>query len=323
MPNSPCRRSLIHQSALAAVLVTMVLLLAACQEPTPFYPTSRVMTLTPTAIVSPTPPSVEAVTATAEPTPAVYDPALPQSWVNLPVIPQTISQRVRELYEEGKTSGLNQQAFSKVGDCETFSPYFLAPFDLNPSGYRFGAYTSLGTVLTTYAGSFERASQAAASGFSVASVLSPLWADPAVCRSGETPLICEIRIHKPAIILVMFGTNDVKTSSREGFESNLKRLLDLALANNVVPVLVTKADNLEGDGAINAIIARVGYEYDLPVLNLWRAMQPLPNAGLMEDGIHLTYAQPYFDLPENMQMGWPVRNLVTLQMLEFLYNELN
>jgi hypothetical protein len=98
--------------------------------------------------------------------------------------------------------------------------------------------------------------------------------------------------------------------------------LDIAIDNNVVPVLVTKADNLEGDGSINAIISRVAYEYDIPLLNLWRAMQAIPEGGLEPDQIHLTYAQPFFDSPENMQKGWPVRNLVSLQMLEFLNDQL-
>ena len=82
----------------------------------------------------------------------MYDPAKPDSWVYLPVIPETVSQRVRDLYEKGKTSGLDQQAFSKVGDCETSSPYFLAPFDMNKSGYRLGTYSSLDTVITSLPG---------------------------------------------------------------------------------------------------------------------------------------------------------------------------
>jgi lysophospholipase L1-like esterase len=123
-------------------------------------------------------------------------------------------------------------------------------------------------------------------------------------------------------MLVMFGTNDVNTSSRSQFEKNLKRLLDIAIANNVVPVLVTKADNLEGDGSINAIIARVAYEYEIPLLNLWRAMHEIPDSGLQQDQVHLTYAQPFFDSPENMQKGWPVRNLTALQMLAFLDEQL-
>jgi hypothetical protein len=307
------------------MVLTMVL--TACQGAAPISPApTSIMELTLTATLPAPTPIIETSpnepTKTVETVLEVYDPAKPDSWVYLPVIPETLSQRVRDLYETGKTNGLDQQAFSKVGDCETFSPYFLAPFDMNKNGYRLGAYSSLDTVITAYAGSFKRTSQAAKSGFSVASVLSPVWADPAACRSGETPLVCEIRIQRPAIMLVMFGTNDVKTSSREGFEAYLKRLLDIALLNNVVPVLVTKADNLEGDNSINAIIARVAYEYELPVLNLWRAMQDLPDGGMMPDQIHLTYTQPFFDEPANMLMGWPVRNLVTLQMLEFLHNEL-
>jgi hypothetical protein len=317
-----------HQAALAAALMVLIVLLTACQiSPVSNPVPSPSNTALPTSTLPASTPAVDAPvaqpTATQAHSAEVYDPANPESWVYLPVIPETVSQRVRDLYETGKTSGLDQQAFSKVGDCETFSPYFLAPFDMNKKGYRLGQYASLDTVITSYAGSFERTSMAAKSGFSVASVLSPVWADPTSCRSGETPLVCEIRIQRPAIMLVMFGTNDVKTSSRAGFEANLKRLLDIALLNNEVPVLVTKADNLEGDGSINAIIARVAWEYELPVLNLWRAMQELPDGGLMPDQIHLTYAQPFFDEPANMQMGWPVRNLVTLQMLEFLHNELH
>ena len=322
-------KSYFHQPAVMAVLMVLTLLLSACQQVSPLEATaSKAAALnasaTPTipAAAEPTAAELTLVTPIETPTPSTYDPASPDSWQNLPVIPENVSQRVRDLYKKGKSSGLNQTAFSKVGDCETFSPYFLAPFDMSGKGYRLGNYESLAPIISTYQGSFERVSMAAKSGFSVASVLSPLWADTTLCKVDETPLVCEIRIHKPAVMLVMFGTNDVKTSSPAGFETNLKRLLDIALLNNVVPVLVTKADNIEGDHSMNAIIARVAYEYDLPLFNLWRAMQDLPNAGMQPDGIHLTYAQPYLDLPENMLMGWPVRNLATLQMLDFLHSQL-
>ncbi len=321
------RISFCHQPALVAALMALMLLVSACSAAVPSasptaQPSAAVTLPAPTLTVPAATATSQAITAAATPTP-VYDPARPESWKELPVIPASVSQTVRDLYAKGQTSGLNERAFSKVGDCETYSPYFLAPFDMSQTGYRLGEqYASLADTISYFEGSFERVSMAANPGFSVASVLSPLWADAQTCRTNESPLVCEIRIHKPAVMLVMFGTNDVKTSSRVGFEANLKRLLDIALANNVVPVLVTKADNLEGDDSINAIIARVAYEYDLPVLNLWRAMHDLPQNGLMEDGIHLTYAQPFFDAPENMQMGWPVRNLVTLQMLAFLHNEL-
>ena len=318
-----------HQPGVIAVLMVLTLALSACQQSTLPETSASQAALTITVTLTGMPATAEPIIPTLTPIESIetpitvgYDPANPDSWKSLPVIPLTVSQRVRDLYEKGKTSGLNQAAFSKVGDCETSTPYFLAPFDMGKKGYRLGDYTSLAETISTYESSFERTSMAANSGWSVAAVLSPTWADSTQCKVDESPLVCEIRIHKPAIMLVMFGTNDVNTSSPAGFETYLKRLLDIAIANNVVPVIVTKADNLEIDHSMNAIIARVAYEYELPLFNLWRAMQILPNAGLMEDGIHLTYAQPFFDSPENLLMGWPVRNLMTLQMLEFLHTQL-
>jgi hypothetical protein len=318
----------------SASLILLALFTVGCstpqkpsQQPTIIAAGSTSTSLPMTSTSTPAPhdatPTEIIPTTELMPTPKpVYDPNIPDSWKSLPVIPTTVSDRVHQIYEIGKKSGLNQHAFSKVGDCETYSPYFLAPFDLGPSGYDLGGYSSLEKLITFYEGSFSRQSLAAKQGFSVSSVLSSFWADPQRCKPNESPLICEIRVQKPAIMLVMFGTNDVKTSSREAFEKNLKLLLDWTIKNNVVPVLATKADNLELDGSINAIIARVAYEYELPVWNYWRALQELPDGGLEADQTHLTYAQPFFNNPENMQKGWPVRNLTALLVLEKLTNEL-
>ena len=319
------------QPVLLAVLMVFICMLAACQSATPVAPTIAPTLQSETAIVIPEP-SQTSLPPTAESSatatvvvesPAAYDPSDPDSWKDLPVIPESLSPFVHDLYNQGKGSGLNQEAFSKAGDCETSTDYFLAPFDMSERGYRLGEYSSLETVILKYAGSFERRSLSAKSSFSAASVLSPIWADASLCQSEESPIVCEIRIHRPAIMLVMFGTNDVNTSSRAKFEANLRYLLEIAIANNVVPVLVTKADNLEGDDSINAIIARLAWEYEIPLMNFWRAMQQIPGGGLKPDQIHLTYAQPFFDSPENMQMGWPVRNLTALQMLAFLDEQLN
>ena len=47
-------------------------------------------------------------------------------------------------------------------------------------------------------------------GFTAASALSPVWADPKVCLAGETPLGCEYRLQKPVMDFIMLGTNDLK-----------------------------------------------------------------------------------------------------------------
>ena len=166
-----------------------------------------------------------------------------------------------------------------------------------------------------FQGSFNRRSLAAERSFTTASELSPLWANPDLCQSGETPLECEYRIQKPAFAIIMLGTNEA-LSPISTYETNMRRILDMTIARGIVPILTTKADNLEGDGAVNEMIVRLAREYDVPLWNFWAAVQPLPGGGLQEDGAHLTYAGNRFDDPFAMQKAWPVRNLTALQALD-------
>ena len=141
--------------------------------------------------------------------------------------------------------------------------------------------------------------------------------DPNQCQPTEFPLACEFRLHHPSFILVMFGTNDY-ANSRSAFEGYLKMIIDDSIKDGVVPVLATKADDREGDMSINALIAEVAHEYDLPLWNFWAAVQSLPDHGLKADGIHLTYFQDHFNDPAAMNYAFPVRNLTALQVLEAL-----
>ena len=294
---------------------------AATQSPVPlptaaisntFTPTLEPPTSTPTIIT--TPPEPGLTPSEAVPTEPVYDPNVPDSWKNLPVIPGTVSQKMIDLYIQGQEKGNNKRAFSKAGDCETSSEYFLKPFDLGTKNYNLGSYNDLQEVINHFRGSFGRVSIAAKPSFSVSSMFTSIWSDPALC-GDEYPISCEYRINRPAFVLIMFGTNDVHNSP-EVFEKNLRALIEFSLNNHVVPILATKADNLEGDGRINATIVRLANEYEVPVWNFWRAVQGLPGEGMKEDQVHFTYAPNDFDNPENMQMGWPVRNLTALQALD-------
>ena len=150
-------------------------------------------------------------------------------------------------------------------------------------------------MIDYFTGSFQRKSAASMRGFTAASALSPVWADPKVCLAGETPLSCEYRLQKPVMAFIMLGTNDV--NHKATFEANLRKIIEQTVAQDILPVLVTKADNLEGDQALNRSIARLAYEYDLPLWNFWLAVQPLPGHGLVEDGAHLTYAPNRFGDP--------------------------
>lgn len=302
------------------VLLLLVFLLAACEEASLVSSSTGELTVLPTdtrqmTLLTPTFtwPSPSA-TALPEPTETLDARLLPENWQEWPVIPETFSLRLREIYARGLSLGNNPQAYSKIGDCEATPAWFLGPFDGNPQGYSLGEYAYLQTVIDHFRGSHKRMSLAAGRGYNTSNVLLPLWADPTVCAQNESPLECEIRLHRPAFAFVMLGTNDVY--HQDNFDENMRRIIDILIAHGVIPILATKADNLEGDHSINLQIARLAYQYEIPLWNFWRAVQPLPNHGLQEDGAHLTWAEPFFDDPWRMKAAWPWRNLTALQVLD-------
>lgn len=239
-------------------------------------------------------------------------------WKSWEVIP-SLSPNALSIYQKGLLMGNNPRAFSKVGDGEISAAWFLTDFDLGNDYFNLGENTSLQMTINYFVGSFARQSQSARRGFNAQRILDPTLADKKFCQPNETPLDCEMRLHRPSFALISMGTNQVWQA--EQFESGLRTIIEKLIARGVVPVLSTKADDLEGDGRINLIIARLAVEYDLPLWNFWNAVQPLPNQGLQDDREHLTYYPNNFDDQEALQFAWPVRNLSALRVLERLMND--
>jgi len=237
----------------------------------------------------------------------------PDAWMELPVIPE-FSDHAIEIYLQGVAMGNDPHAFAKVGDCQNVPSMYLSMFDL-PNAFSLGEeYAYLQETIDWYAGSFARESEAVRRGFNAASLVSAFWSDPEACEPGETPLQCEIRLHNPSIAIISLET--WWEGAPENYEGYLRSVIEETIDAGVVPVLATKADNVEGDHHINRIIAMLAAEYEIPLWNFWRAVQPLPNHGLSEDGFHLTFAASYFDDPERMENAWPWRNLTALQVLD-------
>ena len=260
-------------------------------------------------------------TSTKAPTPSA------DFWVNLPVVPASLSERVREIYQRGLEMGNDPGAFSKVGDCHSTNPYFLADYDLGPDAYDLGDYAYLQPTIDYFEGSFSRTSLAAKKGLSTAGALATLWSDWKYCSSNETPLDCEFRIHHPSFAIISLGTNeayDVKLD-RSTFEPRLRRIIEHSIDQGVVPILSTKADNDEGDHYINFVTARLAMEYDLPLWNFWKAVQSLPQQG-MRSADHLTFAPTKsftdFSNPAYLEYGMQMRNLTALQVLDVIRREL-
>ena len=241
----------------------------------------------------------------------------------MPVLPAQLSDRARLVFQQGLAMGNSPKVFTRIGDCNSAAPAFLTGFH---SGYDLGEFTDLQPALEYFHDSFRRPSLAAKAGLNTAGLLSTIWTDEQ-CTSGETLLECQYRLDHPSFAFISIGTNDsyyVKRDPLE-FERNLRIILDKTLALGILPIMATKADNLEGDNSINHTVARLAAEYDLPLWNFWAAVQDLPGGGLLETEhlttiSHLNYVD--FARPGALQNGMQMKNLTALQVLYFLWQEL-
>ena len=265
---------------------------------------------------APTSPVQSVVISTVMESPTVSQGISCEDWQSWPVIP-VVSETARELYRRGQASGSNPRAFSKIGDGEISTEWFFTVFDLGEDYYDLGPYQDLSHSIDHFAGSFGRIGMAAKRGFNTQRILDSSESDLTICETGESPLACELRLHRPAFAILSLGTNQIWQPDE--FETGMRQILDILLSQNVLPILSTKGDNLEGDHRINRIIACLAQEYDLPLWNFWSAIQPLPNHGLQPDLEHLTYGITDFDDNHAMRSAWTLRNLTALQALDAIW----
>ena len=240
---------------------------------------------------------------------------------NYPVIPTTMG-RARAIYELGRIRGMNPNTVAKVGDCISDNQHFLSPFGWKQ--YNLGGNTYLQRAVDHFASSLAYDSLAAYDGLVTTAVLDPIFANPLACQPGETPLRCEYRVHKPSVAIIMFGAQDLLFTSPEQFDLKLRQIVHETIQAGVVPILSTFPGNLERwDQAVqyNKIVVQVALDYDIPLMNLWQALERLPNHGLNVDGRHLSppiTTSGDLTLP-NLEQGYPMRNLITLQVLDAVW----
>lgn len=269
----------------------------------------------PTATVSPT----ASPTVTRDPPPTAVSPAqfindLPRTdFLWLP--PETIAH-VQETYQRGQREhGRVSRRFSKIGDSLVAHPGFLTMFD--SGAYELGRYAPLQPTIDYYAGSFARYGVGLKPGLSSFGILDPFWADKEWCNPNEHLLDCEIRLYNPSILLIQMGTNDANAS----FERNMRQVINHALDQGVVPVLITKADRFEGDNRNNESLYRLATELHLPLVDFDLVAGTLHGRGLREDQAHLTIP-PRHDYTQDSTLtyGHAAHNLALLMMLTELHH---
>ena len=257
----------------------------------------------------------------------------------IPVMPE-LTETAREIYAQGQEAGLNPYILAKIGDCMTADENFLVPFG-TPGAYDLANYPELQVVIDHFASvpargeGFEENALtnpglATTTGYTTVSVQDPIWADPDWCDPNESPLLCEYNVSQPAFALIMFGTNDTTFFEPEQFNTYMRLLIDQTIEKHIVPVLYTfpeRPEFPEKSILFNQIVVQIARDYDLPLINLYTALEDLPDKGIdLSDPIHLSSpidGNAGVFTPENLERGYTLRNLVTLQALDVLLTDLS
>lgn len=278
----------------------------------------------------------------------------------LPIIPTinaALKTRLQAILADGQIKGNRPNVFAKTGDSITYSFEYLHGIGCGVE--TLATYTDLTTTIayfrstafpeayavaregdreTTHcpptSNAFNRVSAAAVVGWGAQNALEPVntTVHPE-CNSGEIALDCELRLLKPAILLVMFGTNHIGIGLDTNFQTNLTRVVDRAIAAGVIPVVSTIPPRLDQPNGVpltpfvdeaNRQIIEVAEDRQIPLWNYWRALQDptMVNQGLKTDNVHPNTFGWDFNLPgsvdfsaEGLRYGYNQRNLTALQLL--------
>lgn len=291
-------------------------------EPTPAPPTAAPATLSPTPTPDPIP------SATPSPVPTVAATTLVASATSAPAVAATVAPIAtraatsvataagpavspaptanaapplvsasgvlpaitsvhKQIYRNSVAAGKDLKMFAVVGDCNSQPSVYVgrvATGEFNLAAQP----ASLRETASQFAQSFSRVSLAAGGGFTAAALNDPVWADGALCGTKQTPFECEVWVSRASVVFIQIGTGD--QYAWRDFEPNLRPLIQHALSKSVLPVLLTKADDLETrDGGappqyINDVVRRLSREYGVPLIDFWLATRALPNNGLLDEG---------------------------------------
>jgi hypothetical protein len=204
-----------------------------------------------------------------------------EDWKEWPVLPAYISEEMRRLYQEGLRKGTDPTAFSIIGDCQSQPEEFLGIFDTDPRSLA-NLPAPLQETARNFAGNFGRYSPTIRDGITAGAVLWNEWANNyhrgQVCKANENPLSCELRVNNPSIVFIHIGTHWEARNHRY-----LTLIVEMIKEHGAVPVMVTKADNREGDERINYQTVQVAEELGVPVWNFWASVQHTPNNGLEDN----------------------------------------
>ena len=247
----------------------------------------------------------------------------------------SIPDETQRIYQAGLAQGNRPFIVARVGDSITETSSFLTP--LAQPGFDLGAYSFYAQSLAWYRqpiapdraeNTLQRRSTAAGVGWSSYQLLAQA-SDPA-CQAGEVVLVCEYRLIQPSFAIIMLGTNDSGFVAPQTYSDNMRAILDITVMRGIVPIVTTIPPRPGYDTTVNAMndIARqLAADYRVPLIEYHNALLRLPANGLAADGVHPSlppggYARAAAFDADGLRYGFPLRNLLTLAMLDRLYRAL-
>ncbi len=257
----------------------------------------------PTATLEPTAePTVE---PTVEPTiePTVGTPSIVMQTPVLPDLNQILAN-LGNIFNNGVAMGNSAQVFTLAGD-DVFATRFSAGLPLlTPFGtaqFNLGENGDLQTVINWYTAitladgtnTFVHEAQAIGTGWRSYDMLDPNRVNQSLCPGGTSVLACELQAVKPAIMIISVGANDALDPGRDMnlFRNDLQQIINTVIANGTIPVLMTTLPRADGMVtqeqliAINEQIVDAATANMIPLINVYRGLSELPNAGLNGDNV--------------------------------------
>ncbi len=266
------------------------------------------------------------------PTPEIDLGALPV----VDPVEDDVRDEVRSIHRDGRRMDppVNPRVFSVVGD--TPPAAFLADFadgqanvdELPDAGNLRELIAFVTQAELPIGGNAFQSGGALASGadWRAADLLDPARANANICQPNETPLACELRVNRPAVVFVTVGRVDLlRGTPVDQFQDALEQIVEASVAYGAVPVLVT----IPGDPnavpnllAYNTAIAELADDMDLPLLNLWRGItERLPGAVNPDLTLSTSGVGDQLTNAELSTYGAPLRNLYALRQLVTLIDQ--
>lgn len=249
-----------------------------------------------------------------------------------PLFHNMTTDTVYSIFARGKRLGNKPNVFMKVGDSVTAVQPFMVGF--GALDYNLGQYGYLQPTIDFFSvspgrnipNSFVHNGVAATVGFVSGAVFDRTWS-PEYCGK-LVPLHCEYDILRPSVAIVLLGGQDVRLFDAGFYQMHMRQIVKDLKSFGVIPILNTfpvhNSFRYEQTIQFNTILIKIANEEKVPLINLYRALQPLPEQGTVgvNDPVHLSQGGTFFVFNgEENTYGVTLRNLITLQALDLLRTE--